>query len=105
MPIRGETKQNNNNNKKKKTLTSSDQEEVRSEVAQSCLTLYDPMDCSLQCSSVHGISRQEYWSGLPFPSPGDLHHPGIEPRSLALQANGLLSEPTNHILHEAYRKH
>ena len=42
------------------------------EVAQSCPTLCDPMDCSLPGSSVHGISRQEYWSGLPFPSPGDL---------------------------------
>ena len=38
------------------------------EVAQSCLTLFDPMDCSLPGSSVHGISRQEYWSGLPLPS-------------------------------------
>ena len=32
-----------------------------------------------------GFPRQEYWSGSPFPSPGDLHDPGIEPRSLALQ--------------------
>ena len=37
--------------------------------------------------------RQEYWSGLPFPSPGDLPDPGIEPRSPALQADCLLSEP------------
>ena len=34
-----------------------------------------------------GFSRQEYWSGLPFPSPGDLPDPGIEPRSPALQAD------------------
>ena len=40
-----------------------------SEVAQSCLTLRDPMDCSLPGSSVHGFSRQEYWSGVPLPSP------------------------------------
>ena len=40
-----------------------------------------------------GFSRQEYWSGLPFPSPGDLPDPGIEPRSLALQADALTSEP------------
>ena len=40
-----------------------------SEVAQSCLTLSDPMDCSLPGSSVHGFSRQEYWSGMPLPSP------------------------------------
>ena len=37
--------------------------------AQSCLTLSDPMDCSLPGSSVQGFSRQEYWSGLPLPSP------------------------------------
>ena len=40
-----------------------------------------------------GFSRQEYWSGLPFPSPGDLPNPGIEPRSPALQADALTSEP------------
>ena len=40
-----------------------------SEVAQSCPTLSDPMDCSLTGSSVHGIFQQEYWSGLPLPSP------------------------------------
>ena len=40
-----------------------------SEVAQSCPTLRDPMDCSLPGSSIHGFSRQEYWSGLPLPSP------------------------------------
>ena len=40
-----------------------------------------------------GFSRQEYWSGLPFPSPGDLPHPGIEPGSPALQAVALTSEP------------
>ena len=39
------------------------------------------------------FSRQEYWSGLPFPSPGDLPHPGIEPGSPTLQANTLPSEP------------
>ena len=37
--------------------------------------------------------RQEYWSGLPFPSPGDLPNPGIEPRTPALQADTLTSEP------------
>ena len=40
-----------------------------------------------------GFSRQEYWSGLPFPSPGDLPDPGIEPRSTTLQADALTSEP------------
>ena len=113
-----------------------------SEVAQSCPTLSDPMDCSLPGSSIHGIfqarvlewgaipfsdhnlcgrhnkvkslsrvrlcdpwtvahqappsmgfSRQENWSWLPFPSPGDLPDPGIEPRSPAFQADALTSEP------------
>ena len=40
-----------------------------------------------------GFSRQEYWSGLVFPSPGDPPDPGTEPRSPALQANSLPSEP------------
>ena len=40
-----------------------------------------------------GFSRQEYWSGLPFPSPGDLPNPGIEPGSPALEADALPSEP------------
>ena len=40
-----------------------------------------------------GFSRQEYWSGLPSPSPGDLPDPGIEPVFLTLQADSLLSEP------------
>ena len=99
-------------------------------VAHSCLTLCDPIDCSLPGSSVHCIlqartlewvkvlaaqlyltlcdprncvahqvalsmefSRQEYWNGLPFPSPGDLPNPGIEPGSPALQADSLPSEP------------
>ena len=57
----------------------------RSEVAQSCLTLCDPMDSSLhQAPLSMGFSRQEYWNGLPFPSPGNLPNPGNEPRSLTL---------------------
>ena len=40
-----------------------------------------------------GFSRQKYWSGLPFPSPGNLPNPGIEPRSPALQEDSLLSVP------------
>ena len=53
-----------------------------SEVAQSCPTLWDPMDCSLPGSSVHQISQS--WSGLSFPSPRDLPNPGIEPGSPTL---------------------
>ena len=40
-----------------------------------------------------GFFRQEYWSGLPFPSPRDLPNPGIEPKSPALEADTLTSEP------------
>ena len=120
-----------------------------SEVAQSCPTLSNPMDCRLPGASIHGIFqaevlewgataspttqvsacqrlevgtgvlscfsrvqlfatpwtvarqatlskglfRQEYWNGLPFPSPGNLPNPRIEPGSPALQADALLSEP------------
>jgi len=45
-----------------------------------------------QASLAMGLSRQEYWSGLPFPPPGDLPNPGIEPRSPALQAHSLPTE-------------
>ena len=67
--------------------------ESESEVAQSCPTLCDPMDYSPRGSSIHGFSRQKYWSGLPFPFPGDLPDPRIEPMSPTLQADTLPSEP------------
>ena len=50
-------------------------------------------DCSLPGSSVHGLPRQEYWSGLQFPSPGDLPDQGIKPGSPTLQADSLPSKP------------
>ena len=52
----------------------------------------DPMDCSLQAPLSMGFSRQEYWSGLPFPSPGDLPDAGIDSGSPALQADSSLTE-------------
>ena len=52
-----------------------------------------PWTVAHQAPPSMGFSRQEYWSGLPFPSPGDLPSPGIEPRSPALQADALTSEP------------
>ena len=64
-----------------------------SEVIQSCLTFCDSIDCSPPGSSIHGIFQARYWSGLPFPSPGDLPDPGIEPGAPALQADSLPSEP------------
>ena len=51
------------------------------------------MDCSLPDPPSIGFSRQEYWSGLPFPYPGDVPNPGIKPGSPAFQANALTSEP------------
>ena len=58
--------------------------EGEGEVTQSCLTLCDPMDCSLPGSSVHGIFHARILEWLPFPSPGDLSHPGIETGSPTL---------------------
>ena len=52
-----------------------------------------PWTVAYQAPQSMEFSRQEYWSGLPFPSPGDLPNPGIEPRSPTLQADALLSEP------------
>ena len=63
-----------------------------SEVTLSCVTLCDPMG-PYQAPLSMGFSRQEYWNGLPFPSPRDLPDPGIKPRSPALQADALPSEP------------
>ena len=61
--------------------------------AQLHLALYNSMYFILLSSSIYGILQTECWSELPFPSPGDLPDPGIEPRSLTLQADSLLSEP------------
>ena len=65
--------------------------ESESEVAQSCPTLCDTWTVAHQTPPSMGFSRQEYWSGLPFPSPGNLPDPGIEPRSPTLQADALTS--------------
>ena len=61
-------------------------------VAKSCLTLEALWTVARQAPLSMGFSRQEYWSGLPFPSPGDLADSGIEPRSPALQADSLPTE-------------
>ena len=62
-------------------------------VAQACLTLCDPWTVAHQAPLSMEFSRQEYWSGLPFPSPGGLPNPGIKAGSPALQADSLPSEP------------
>ena len=56
-------------------------------VALSCPTLVTPWTIACQAPLSMGFSRQEYWTGLPFPSPRDLPDPGIEPGSPALQAD------------------
>ena len=61
-------------------------------VTQSCLTPCDPMDCSPPALLSMESCKQEYWSGLPFPSPGDLPDAGIKTRSPVLQADSLPSE-------------
>ena len=55
-------------------------------VVQLCLNLCSPMNCSSQAPLSMGISRQEYWSGLPYPPPGDFPHLGIKPVSLKSSA-------------------
>ena len=63
----------------------------------SCVQLFvTPWTVAYQAPPSVGFSRQEYWSGLPFPSPEDLPDPGIKPRSPALQADTLTSETLFH---------
>ena len=69
------------------------------EVAKSCPTLCNPTGSSYQAPLSMGFSRQEYWSGLPFPSSGDLLDSGIEPRSPMLQAKTLY-----HLSHQGRNK-
>ena len=54
-------------------------------VARSCPTLATPWTVTHQAPVSIGLSRQEYWNGFPFPSPGDLPNPGIQPGSPVLQ--------------------
>ena len=61
-------------------------------VAKLCLTLATPWTVAHQAPLSMGFSRQESWSELPFPSPGNFPNPGIEPGSPALQADSLPTE-------------
>ena len=67
-------------------------EKVKMLSAQSCSTLAATWATAHQAPLSMGFSWQEYWSGLPSPSPGDLRSPGFEPKSPALQTDSLLSE-------------
>ena len=77
---------------REQNLLDIDKQWQQSQVAQSCPTLWDPVDCSPPGSSIHGIHQARILEWLPFPSPGDLPNPGIEPRSPTLQADALTSE-------------
>ena len=57
--------------------------------AQSCASLATPWTAARQAPLSMGFSRQDYWSGLPFPPPGGLPNPGIEPESPAIQVDAL----------------
>ena len=70
-------------------------------LVQSCLTLEAPWTVALQAPLSMGFPRQEYWSGLPFPSPGDLPNPGIKPTSPALQVNSFATEPPRNSTHKS----
>ena len=59
---------------------------MKVKVTQACLTLGDPTDCT-----VHGFSRPEYWSGSPFPPPGDLSNPGLLHCRRILYRNGVIN--------------
>ena len=79
------------------------------QLLQSCLTLCNPVNCSPPGSSVHGILQQEYWGGLPRPTPGDLPDPRIKPLSLmssALAGGSLLpaspGKPSPHHISPSY---
>ena len=74
-------------------------------VPKSCPALHDPMDCSPPGSLSMGLSKQDYWSGLTFPSPGDLSDSGIETQSPALAGGVFITEPPGkcqHILSHRY---
>ena len=70
-------------------------------VTKSCPTLVTPWTTACQVPLSMGFPRQEYWSGLPFPSPGDPPHPGIEPKSPALAGRFFTPEsPWKILVHE-----
>ena len=78
----------------KPTLPRAQCSATRESVSCSVMSIFvTPWTVAHQASLSMGFSRQQYWSGLPFPSPWDLPDPGIEPRSSALQADALPSEP------------
>ena len=74
-------------------------------VAKTCLTLATPWTIACQVLLSMEFPRQEYWSGVPFPSPGDLLNPGTEPGNPTLAGGFLTTEPNMFILMEIVRFH
>ena len=73
-------------------------------VTTSCLILFEtPWTAAHQAPLSMGLFSQEYWRGLPFPSPGDLPNPGVKPRSPELQAGSLSSEPPGKRTSHSYK--
>ena len=71
----------------------------------SCVQLFaTPWTVAHQAPLSMGFSRQGYWSGLPSPSPGDFPYPGMDPGSLALQADALPSEPPGKLVNGIHVK-
>ena len=74
-------------------FTLSNNEDLLLLVTQLCLTVCNPMNSSPSGSPTMEFSKQEYWSGLPFPSPGNLLNPGVKPRSPALTGRFFTTTP------------
>ena len=72
---------------------------VCAKLLHSCPALCDPMGVARQAPLLMGFPRQEYWSGLPCPPPGDLPNPGIEPMSPVLQMDSLTTEMNTKLVH------
>ena len=69
--------------------------------AKLCLTLCGPMDCACQYPLSTGFSRQEYWNGLPFPSPGDISDPEVEPVKGVFYVSCISRQVLSHLGHPA----
>ena len=74
-------------------------------VSKLCLTLETPWPVARQAPLSMEFSRQEFWSGLPFPSPGDLPDPGVKPASAALAGDFFMVEPPGEPHNEGYSSH
>ena len=102
LNIKTTTTTNNNNNKLRSWhLAPIEKKESKVKLLSHVRLFLTQWTVAYQAPPSMGFSRQEYWSGLPFPSPGDLPDPVIKPRSPAMQADVLPSEPP--LLHDKYQ--